>query len=139
MKRSAKMNARMNKRSRLGFTLMEVLLVLVILVVLAGFAIQNMAGTLESSKKQQAKITIGMLSTSLKQYQLQVGNLPTSLEALHVQPSDVDASMWVQKLDKPVPMDPWGRPYEYKLNGSTFEIRSIGPDGQSGSADDITS
>lgn len=135
MKRSTKLN----KRSRLGFTLMEVLLVLVILVVLAGFAIQNMSGTLEGTKKQQAKITIGMLSTSLKQYQLQVGNLPSSLDALHVQPSDVDASMWVQKLDKPVPMDPWGHPYEYKLNGSSFEIRSLGPDGQSGTTDDITS
>jgi general secretion pathway protein G len=136
------MNRRTLSRTnrRLGFTLMEVLLVLVILVVLAGFAIQNLTGTLEGAKKQQAKVMIGMLSTSLKEYQLQVGSLPSTLEALHSQPSDLqDASQWVQKLDKPVPADPWGKPYEYKLDGSSFEIRSVGPDGQSGSADDVTS
>ncbi|MEQ1829937.1 MAG: type II secretion system protein GspG [Pirellula sp.] len=126
------------KRSRLGFTLMEVLLVLVILVVLAGFAIQNMMGTLESANKKIAKTAIGMLTTSVKEYQLQVGSLPQDLNALYEQPSDIDASIWVQKLDKPVPMDPWNRPFEYKLNGSSFEIRSVGPDGQSGSTDDIT-
>jgi general secretion pathway protein G len=126
------------KRSQLGFTLMEVLLVLVILVVLAGFAIQNMQGTLEGANKKIAKTYVGMLTTSLKEYQLQVGSLPQSLDALHVQPSDVDASLWIQKLDKPVAMDPWGHPYEYKLNGSTFEVKSLGPDGQSGTADDIT-
>ena len=128
------------KRLRRGFTLMEVLLVLVILVVLAGFAIQNLQGTLEGAKKSQTKVWIGTFSNALKQYQLQVGSLPSSLDALHQQPSDLaDPGMWVQKLDKPVPPDPWGRPYEYKLNGSSFEIRSVGPDGQSGTADDITS
>jgi general secretion pathway protein G len=136
------MNRRMQKRRALrrGFTLMEVLLVLVILVVLAGFAIRNLGGALEGAKKQQAKVMMGILSTSLKEYQLQVGTLPSNLEALYQQPSDLaDPGLWVQKLDKPVPADPWGKPYEYKLNGSSFEIRSVGPDGQSGTADDITS
>lgn len=81
---------------------------------------------------------LGILSTSLKEYQILVGDLPDNLDALYVQPSNVDASVWVQKLDKPVPMDPWNHAYEYKRNGSSFELRSVGPDGQSGSADDIT-
>lgn len=135
------MNRRMASRRnvRRGFTLMEVLLVLIILVVLAGFAIRNFTGTLENTRKQQARIMAGMISTSLKEYQLQVGSLPSSLDALHVQPSDLaDPGMWVQKFDKPVPMDPWGKPYEYKPNGSSFTLLSVGPDGQSGSADDIT-
>ena len=132
---SRKRNAR--RTSRLGFTLMEVLLVLVILVVLAGFAIQNLTGTLEGAK---VKIYIGILSNALKQYQLEVGGLPSDINALHQQPSDIaDPASWVQKLDKPIALDPWGKAYEYKLNGSSFEIRSIGPDGQSGTADDITS
>ncbi|MFY7878312.1 MAG: type II secretion system protein GspG [Pirellula sp.] len=135
---SRKRNAR--RTSRLGFTLMEVLLVLVILVVLAGFAIQNLTGTLEGAKVKQAKIYIGILSNALKQYQLEVGGLPSDINALHQQPSDIaDPASWVQKLDNPIALDPWGKAYEYKLNGSSFEIRSIGPDGQSGTTDDITS
>jgi general secretion pathway protein G len=135
------MNRRRTVRNhRVGFTLMEVLLVLVILVVLAGFAIQNLTGTLEGAKVKQAKIYIGLLANALKQYQLEVGGLPTDSNALHQQPSDItDPASWVQKLDKPVAADPWGKPYEYKLNGSSFEIRSVGPDGQSGTTDDITS
>jgi general secretion pathway protein G len=128
------------RTSRIGFTLMEVLLVLVILVVLAGFAIQNLAGTLAGAKVKQAKIAIGMFTNSLKQYQLEVGGLPTDLNALHQKPNDLaDPAAWVQKLDKPIPQDPWGKAYEYKLNGDSFEIRCLGPDGQSGTADDITS
>jgi general secretion pathway protein G len=136
------MNRKLNNRRSLrkGFTLMEVLLVLVILVVLAGFAIQTFQGTLGGAKIKEAKIMIGMLSNSLKQYQLEVGSLPSSLSALHEQPSDLaDASSWVQKMDKPVPNDPWGKAYEYTPNGTTFVIKSYGPDGQSGSADDISS
>ncbi len=126
-------------RSRSAFTLMEVLLVLIIIVVIAGFGIRALSGTFESAKKNQAKAMLGILSTSLKEYQFQVGALPSALDALHQQPSDLaDPSQWVQKLDKPVPADPWNRPYEYKLNGTTFDLRSVGPDGQSGTQDDIT-
>ena len=135
------MKRRMHSRTRLrrGFTLLELLLVLVILVVIAGFGIQAFNGTRERAKKQQAKITLGMLSTSLKQYQMEVNNLPSALEALHVMPADIaDPSNWVRKIDKPVPLDPWDHPYEYKPNGSEFELLSVGPDGQSGTADDIT-
>ena len=126
-------------RLRRGFTLLELLLVLVILVVIAGFGIQAFTGTREKAKKQQAKIMLGMLSTSLKQYQMEVNNLPSALEALHVMPADItDPNDWVKKMDKPVPLDPWDHAYEYKPNGSEFELRSVGPDGQSGTADDIT-
>lgn len=135
------MKRRMNSRKsiRHGFTLMELLLVLIILVVIAGFSIRAVQGTLEGAKKKQAKIMLGILSTSLKEYQLEVGNLPSALEALHTQPSDItDASLWVMKLDKEIPKDPWGKPYDYKPNGTSFDLRSVGPDGQSGTADDIT-
>ena len=126
-------------RLRRGFTLLELLLVLVILVVIAGFGIQAFTGTRERTRIQQAKITLGMLSTALKQYQMEVSTLPSALEALHVMPSDItDPNNWVKKLDKPVPKDPWEHPYDYKVNGSEFELKSMGPDGQSGTADDIT-
>lgn len=129
--------SRNNVRS--GFTLLELLLVLIILVVIAGFGIRAVQGTLDGAKKKEAKITLSLFSTMLKEYQLEVGQLPSELEGLHTQPADItDASLWVQKTDKAIKMDPWGKPYEYKPNGSTFELRSVGPDGQSGTADDIT-
>lgn len=126
---------RPSKRS--GFTLMEVLLVLIIIVVIAGFGIRALSGTLQQAKQKEAKAMLGVLSASLKEYQLMVGSLPTDLEGLVTQPADVDPAMWVKKLDK-LPMDPWNKPYEYKPAGAEFELRSVGPDGQSGTADDIT-
>jgi general secretion pathway protein G len=126
------------KNVRSGFTLLELLLVLIILVVIAGFSIRAVTGTLDGAKKKQAKIDVSNYSTMLKEYQLEVGSLPTELEGLHTQPADADPSVWVQKTDKAIKMDPWGKPYEYKPNGTSFEMRSVGPDGQSGTADDIT-
>ena len=134
------MNRRIHSRTRLrrGFTLLELLLVLVILVVIAGFGIQVFTGTQKQARLKQAKITLGMLSTMLKQYQMEVNVLPSSLDALHVQPSDLtNPSDWVQKSGKPIPLDPWEHPYEYKPNGTEFDLRSAGPDGQSGTEDDI--
>lgn len=128
---------RVHRRS--AFTLLEVLLVLVIIVVIAGFGIQTLMGSFESAKKNAAKGMISMLSSSVKRYQLNIGNLPTSLDALHEAPSDLpDPSVWSQELDKPVPLDPWGSPYEYAVEGSKFTISSPGPDKQPGTADDIT-
>jgi general secretion pathway protein G len=129
---------RMTHRSaRSAFTLMEVLLVLIIIVVIAGFGIRTLTGTFEKAKQNTAKAQLGILSSNLKEYQIMVGNLPQELQALQTQPADVDPSVWVKKLEK-IPMDPWNRPYEYKPTGAEFELRCVGPDGQSGTADDIT-
>lgn len=125
-----------SRSRRLGFTLLELLLVLVILVVIAGFGIQAFGGVRDKAKIQQAKVEIGMLSQSLKRYEMLMNALPVTLEALSVNP-DGNAE-WVKMLDKPISKDPWGNPYEYKINGSEFEVRSMGPDRQSGTADDIT-
>ncbi len=121
---------------RSGFTLLELLLVLVILVVIAGFGIQAFNGVRDRTKISTAKIEIGMLSQSLKRYEMLMNGLPSALEALSVKPSDADAE-WVKMLDKPIAKDPWGSLYEYKVNGSEFELKSIGPDRQTGTADDI--
>jgi general secretion pathway protein G len=126
-----------SRRLRAAFTLLEVLLVLVILVVLAGFVIRNFTGTLDNSNKKAATIQLAQMSSTIKQYQLMVGTLPPNLDALQTQPADLaNPGEWTKLLDK-VPMDPWGHPYEYKPNGSSFELRCLGPDGQSGSSDDI--
>ncbi len=131
--------SRSQRRNRRAFTLLEVMLVLIILVVIAGFAIRNFSGVLEQANKRAATAQIAQLSSAVKQYQLLMQQLPQSLDALMTAPADLaNPGDWTKLLDK-IPSDPWNRPYEYKLNGSTFEIRSVGADGQSGTSDDVTS
>ena len=126
-------------RKRSAFTLLEVLLVLVIIVVIAGFGIQSLMSNFDRAKINAAKGMMGMLSSGLKRYQLNVGNLPSSLDALYEAPSDLaDPSAWTQELDKPVPLDPWGTAYIYNLEGSKFTLTSAGPDKQPGTADDVS-
>lgn len=125
---------------RSAFTLLEVMLVLVIIAAIAGIAVVNIGGIQERSYRRIASTQISNLGTMLEQYKLEVGSYPTQLSHLHEMPSDLaDPSKWVQYLKEPVPADPWGRAYEYTVSGTTYEIRSLGPDGQSGNEDDITS
>lgn len=132
------MRRSVRRKRRDGFTLLEVLLVVVILSVIAGIVVVNVFGTAEHANKELAKIQVKAIANQVKQYRLQMGSLPTELSALWEKPSDADASKWTAVSDTPNPMDPWGRPYEYKLNGSSFEIRCVGADGQANSDDDIT-
>ncbi len=134
------MNRRMRHRqtARGGFTLMEVMLVLVIIAAIAGIAVVNIGGVRESAFKQTAKADINNLKSLIGTYELMVGTPPSTLDALHEQPSDLaDPSKWQRVSRDPIKPDPWQRPYEYKVNGSQYEIRSLGPDGQSGTDDDI--
>ncbi len=128
----------LSRTKRRGFTLLELLLVLVILVVIAGFGIQAFGGVRDKAKIQQAKVELGMLSQSLKRYEMMMNALPAALDALSNKPNEADAE-WVKMLDKPITKDPWGNPYEYSVNGSEFVLKSMGPDRQSGTADDISS
>ncbi|MEI7458245.1 MAG: type II secretion system protein GspG [Pirellula sp.] len=100
--------------------------------------VEDMGKALEGAKKTQAKVMMGILDASLREYQLQVGEIPSSLKSLHELPSDlIDKNLWVQKLDKPVPSDPWGNPYEYSRSEKAFKLRSNGPDGKPETIDDI--
>jgi len=125
--------------ARSGFTLMEVMLVLVIIAAIAGIAVVNIGGVRENAFKQTAKTDINNLKTLISTYELMVGTYPSTLEALHEQPSDLaDPTKWQRVSRDPIKPDPWQHPYEYKVSGAEYEIRSLGPDGQSGTDDDIT-
>jgi general secretion pathway protein G len=126
------------RAARSGFTLMEVMLVLVIIAAIAGIAVVNMGSVRERAFKQTAKAEMSNIKGLISQYDLNVGSLPSTLEALYEQPSDLaDPSKWMKVSREPIKPDPWNHPYEYKVTGSEFEIRSLGPDGQSGTDDDI--
>lgn len=124
--------------ARRGFTLIEVMLVLVILAAIAGIAVYSLSGTQASAYKKTAQAQINTLKTQLDMYKLNTGSYPTTLDALHEQPSDIaDPTRWEQVSRDPIKPDPWNHKFEYKVSGDSFEIHSLGPDGQSGTDDDI--
>lgn len=124
-------------RRRSGFTLMEVLLVLVILVILGSMAAFFVKGPRKQANINAAKSQIGLFKKALEYYEFSVGALPSTtegLQALRTPPNGLEPM-----LDKEIPFDPWGNPYQYEVDGEAFSVWSMGPDGESGSADDITS
>ena len=136
-----------NRRKRSGFTLMEILIVIFILLLLAGIAVGVFNGTRERAKIDTTKINIRVLKSQVDRYNLEVGNYPTTaqgLDALLQPPADLpDPSKWGGPYleDNTSPLDPWGNPYQYvspsQHTRGGFDIWSLGPDGQDGTDDDI--
>ncbi len=86
--------ARMSRRRRDGFTLIEVLLVLVILVILGSIAVPMYISTQQQANVKAAKAQVLELKTPLNLYRMNTGDFPTSLEALWLQPADVNPAKW---------------------------------------------
>ena len=129
------------RRPRRGFTLMEVLLVVAILLILASLATVAISRTLKGTQAKQAKIDISTLSQAINVYFIDVGSYPPSLDALVVQPDGLaNPQKWNGSyLEKELPADPWGNNYMYTINGDQVQIKSMGPDGIADTQDDITS
>jgi len=115
-----------------GFTLIEVLIVMVILGLLAALVGPRMFGKVGKSKQRAAKSQIALFETTLDTYRLDMGRYPTSeegLAALRQKPDD--AENWDGPyLAKEVPPDPWGIPYIYTCPGENgeYDIISLGAD-----------
>lgn len=128
---------------RRGFSLIELLLVLVILAVLAAVVAPRFASRSEQARVTAAETDISHLSTALGAFEVDNGRYPTTeegIEALVEKPSGLDT--WRQPyIERDVPEDPWGNPYEYRYPGRNntygFDLYSRGPDGQEGTEDDI--
>ena len=135
---------RRRRARRSGFTLMEVLLVMAILVILGsmvGFQIINMK---KGADEDASRLQIGMFEQQLDAYRLHVGSYPTAnqgLAALRVRPADIaNPNKWRGPYaNKDIPMDPWSNPYQYELmTADQFRIWSWGADSIDGSEDDIS-
>jgi general secretion pathway protein G len=122
-----------------GFTLVELLVVLVILVLIASIVGPRVIGYLGSSRTKAASVQIESLVTAVELFRIDVGRYPTSAEGLEalVKPTG-DIKGWTGPyLAKPdLPADPWGRPYIYETGGQSgaaaFRIKSYGGDGKEG-------
>ena len=125
------------RRAQKGFTQVELLVVLVILGLIAAFAAPQVIKYVGGAKSDAAKIQIERLSSVLDLYRLEVGRYPSEdegLDALMEKPSDAENwnGPYLKKADALI--DPWGRPYGYKMPGERgdFDIFTLGSDGQEG-------
>jgi len=132
-------------RRTAGFTLLELLVVMVIIGMLAGFVGPKFFAQIGKSQVKTARAQIDALEKALDQYRLEVGHYPSTeqgLAALNERPSG-EAKWSGPYLKKAVPMDPWSHEYLYKMPGEhgEYDLFSYGKDGQpggSGEAEDIT-
>jgi len=131
-------NGRKAKRKRArGFTLIELIVVILILGLLAGLVVPRLFKHVSQAKLSTAKAQISAFQTALGAYKLDTGNFPTSeqgLQALRTAPTGL--KNWNGPyLPKEIPMDPWGNPYFYKYpgdHGDEPDMISYGADGRPG-------
>lgn len=127
------------RRKRQGFTLVEVLVVVVIIGLLAGLVVPRIVGRGEEAKRTAAKVQISELEQALDLFKLDNGFYPTTdqgLEALVEEPNmppeprNYRSGGYIKKL----PLDPWGSPFVYRSPGDHDEVDlfSPGPDGEEG-------
>jgi len=123
-------------RKASGFTLIELMIVMVIIGLLAALVGPRLIGKVGKSKVKAAKAQIEMLSTALDSFKLDTGRYPTTEEGLKALVENPGIPGWDGPYlkKKKVPKDPWGHDYIYRCPGEhdTYDLLSYGADGQPG-------
>lgn len=123
------------RRTEAGFTLVEIMVVIVILGLLATMVARNVIGAGDEARETKAKTDVRMIADSVGSYRAKNGKLPPDLQTLATK--DERGRSELMEL----PKDPWGNDYLLR-EGDTprdFEVLSLGPDGIENTDDDITS
>ncbi len=134
------------KADRKGFTMVELMAVLIILGLLATVLVRNFMGQTDRARAVITKANLKILHSAISQFKMETGRFPTEDEgliALIEQPSDVETwepggYLETTEINK----DGWGNEFIYELypeSGKQFVIRSMGPDGEEGTEDDLLS
>ena len=137
------MNLKTNHKNSRGFTLVEIMVVVVILGILAATIIPQFIGTTKDAKISAAKAHIAELESAIERFYVQMDRYPTSEEGLKVlveAPANDDGKKWRGPYVKQLRPDPWGNAYQYLIPGAhhttSFDIWSRGADGADGGEGD---
>ncbi|HUY27957.1 MAG TPA: type II secretion system major pseudopilin GspG [Candidatus Binataceae bacterium] len=128
-------------RTQDGFTLIEIMVVIMIIGLLALMVVPRLRGVADRAKTTKAQADIQELKQGLDRYYLDNGSYPTTDQGLQAlitpptsgrTPNNYEQGGYIEKL----PPDPWGNPYFYQSDGNSYALKSFGPDGVQ-SSDDI--
>lgn len=126
-------------RKEVGFSLIELLVVVVIMGILASMAVKQFSGQDDKARQTTAQYSIEVIGTSMDLYRLDVGYYPSSDEGIEALLEDPGNDRWQGPYMKKFPMDPWGRAFVYRSpgeeSGHEYEILSLGKDGEVGGED----
>lgn len=131
----------MDRKSEEGFTLVEMIIVVVIITMLLAAVGLRLRGSFGRAKEEIAKVTISQIDGSLDLYMIDAGSYPSEgmgLEVLVQNPGD--SLKWKGPYIKKIPEDPWGHPYIYTFPGThglEYDLCSAGKDETAGTEDDI--
>ena len=132
--RNRAINPRLPRRARqAGFTLMEIIVVVILIGGIVAFAATRILGNADRAKVRLAQAQVQTVAEKIQQYEMDTGSLPNALDDLVAAPGD--ASGWLGPYAKPAELkDPWNKPYEYRVpgDGAPFDLLSLGKDGQAG-------
>jgi len=128
------------RRERKGFTLIELMVVILIIAMLGTFVAPNVMNKLKRAKTDLARPRMAVIENALKSFEFDCGRLPDEseggLEALITMPPELDGKWNGPYLKKSQLLDPWGNPYLYvregQFNPGSFDLISYGADGQEG-------
>ena len=129
------MNKKNHRQNRRGFTIVEILVVVVIIGVLAAMIVPKFLGRVGQRKQAVTKVNIGEIEKAIAIFSYDYDRWPVSLDEIVNRPADIDEANWNSPTIKAKNLlDPWGRQFLYREPGEhgVFDLYSLGKDGQQG-------
>jgi general secretion pathway protein G len=127
---------RRRPRSQDGFTLIELMVVILIIGLLATIVVQNLRSATDKAKRVKAQADISQLKSALDRFYLDAGSYPSTdqgLQALIAAPDPGGVTKdWGGPYIEKIPPDPWGNVYVYQSDGNSYVLKSFGADGVEG-------